>query len=603
MKNNNFLRILAVLMLCCSMSACKKYLDQVPDDKQTIDDVFKKKATTEQYLAGVYGYIRTNTDWNSSNSPWEGLSDEIDVTYNDYPTYSMNLGQWDRSRADYNFWTHYYQGIRRASYFMQRVDECPEIEPDLKKQYKAEAKVLRAYFYSAIMQQYGPVIILPNEVIAPDATIDDFDFARSPYDSCVSYVVKEIDAAIPSLPVNQSNTQEYGRIKKGMALAMKARMLLYAASPLFNGNTDYSGFKNLDGTVLVSQQNDVNKWKQAADASKEIIDLGIYQLYKELDGSGNIKPYESLKNVFLKDWNSEIIMARVNSDGNYSIDKNGSPYVLGGWSSWGPTQRSVDAYFMANGKSIDDPTSGYTETGFAATANNYYAAGVSNMYVNREPRFYVAITFNLSKWINNASNNNNGTGASPITITMFKGGNSGQYTGRNWSRTGYCVRKMVNPNSIVGPDKIAARTEMLFRLGEVYLNYAEALNEYSSGNPDIKKYINLIRERAGIPQYGAGAGQLPEPANQDAWRTAIRKERQVELAFEYHRYFDTRRWKIAGQTDGGPFYGMDVNATTTTAFSNRTIFETRVFQNKYYLWNILQSELNKDKNLVENPGW
>jgi starch-binding outer membrane protein, SusD/RagB family len=600
MHNHIFWKSLLVLILAGSISSCKKFLDQVPDDKQTIDDVFKKKASTEQYLAGVYGRVRYEND------PWKGLSDELDITYTDDPSFAMNLGSWDRNKGDYNLWGHYYKGIRSASYFMQRVDECPEIEEALKVQYKAEAKVLRAYFYSRIMAQYGPVVLLPDLPIAPDAEIEDFNFPRSPYDECVNYVAKEIDDAIPNLPETQGSSLEYGRIKKGMALAMKARMLLYAASPLFNGNTDYAGFKNPDGAHLVSQTYSADKWKRAADAAKAVIDMPQYSLYKEVDGSGNVKGYESIKNLYQKDWNPEVIMAKVDGDALYNIDKYGTPYSIGGWSSHGPTQSAVDAYFMANGRSIDDPASGYTEAGTASTANSYYAAGTSNMYVNREPRFYVAITFNLSKWINNSSNNTGGTGAAPITVQMYKGGNSGQYQGRNWSRTGYCVRKLINPNTVcLSGDqiKIAARTVILFRLGEQYLNYAEALNEYSPGHADIKKYINLIRERAGIPQYGSGAGQIPEPAGQDAWRTAIRKERRVELAFEQFRYFDTRRWKIAEQTDGGPFYGMDVNAINTADFQKRVVFETRVFQQKHYLWNILQVELDKDKNLVENPGW
>ncbi|TCD27047.1 RagB/SusD family nutrient uptake outer membrane protein [Pedobacter psychrodurus] len=602
MKRNILFKAAVILVLICSLTACKKFLDQVPDDKQTIDDVFKKKIESEKYLAGIYTYIRSNGDWNLT-SPWEGLSDEADVTYNDYPTYSMNLGNWDKNRGDYNFWIYYYQGIRRASYFMKRVPENPEIEPQLIKQYVAEARALRAYFYSCLIAQYGPVIILPDLPIPPDASIEDFSFPRNSYDECVNYIVLELDKAIADLPVSQGNTREFGRWKKGMALAVKSRTLLYAASPLYNGNTDFAGFKNLDGKVLINQTFDINKWKRAADASKELIDMPDYSLYKELDAGGNIKPYESLKNLWLKDWNSEVILCRLLDDKLYSIDKNGSPYILGGWSSWGATQQAVDAFFTANGRSIDDPVSGYTEVGTTSTANNYYAAGTSNMYVNREPRFYVNITFNLSKWINNASNNNSGTGASPITIQLYKGGNSGQYTGRNWSRTGYVVRKMVNPNSKVGPDQIADRAEIIFRLGEIYLNYAEALNEYAPGNADIKKYINLIRERAGIPQYGSAANQVPEPTNQVAWRDAIRKERRVELAFESFRYFDTRRWKIADQTDGGPFYGMDVNATTSTDFQKRVVFENRVFLKKNYLWNIIQSELNKDKNLVGNPGW
>lgn len=605
MKRNIFLKVVLCATIITSLSACKKFLDQVPDDKQTIDDVFKKKAESERYLAGVYSYIRSSGDWNT-DTPWEGLSDEIDITYNDYATFSMNLGNWDKNRESYNFWNFYYQGIRRASYFMHRITENPEIEAPLIKQYIAEARVLRAYFYACLMSQYGPVIILPDLVVPPDASIDDFSFPRNSYDECINYVESEIDKAIPDLPVTQGNTREYGRIKKGMALAIKSRALLYAASPLFNGNPDYAGFKNLDGKVLINSNVDLNKWKKAADVAKQLIDMPDYKLYKELDANGNIKPYESLKNVFLKDWNSEIILNRFANDRLYSFDKNGSPRILGGWSSWGPTQQAVDAYFTKDGYSIDDPdrpAGSYVETGFTNTATNYYAAGTSNMYVNREPRFYVAISFNLSKWINNASNDNSGKGASPINVELYNGGNSGLYNGRNSSRTGYVVRKLVNPNSIVGPDQIADRAEVIFRLAEVYLNYAEALNEYDPGNADIKKYINLIRERAGIPQYGNGANPVPEPVGQNAWRVAIRKERRVELAFENLRYFDTRRWKVAEQTDGGPFYGMDVNANNTTDFSKRTVFETRVFLKRNYLWNILQNELNKNKNLVQNPGW
>ncbi|RQO74435.1 RagB/SusD family nutrient uptake outer membrane protein [Pedobacter sp. KBW06] len=604
MKRNIFFITVLVIAVISSLSGCKKFLDQVPDDRQTIDDVFKKRSESEKYLAGVYDYIRSNADW-SLGSPWEGLSDEIDVTYNDYATFAMNTGNWDKNRGDYNFWSHYYQGIRRASYFMQRVPENPEIQPELIKQYIAEARVLRAYFYASILAQYGPAIILPETVISPDADISTFSLPRSSYDECVNYIVAELDKAMPDLPPGKGNPTDYGRMKQGMALAIKSRTLLYAASPMFNGNTTYANFKNPDGKVLINQSFDINKWKRAADAAKELIDMPDYSLYKEVDPiTGALKVYESLKGIFIKAWNSEVILSRYTSDKLRSYDQCGNPYILGGWSSWGPTQTSVDAYFMANGLPTDDPNSQYTEIGFTNTATAQYAAGTSNMYVGREPRFYSAVTFNLSKWINNSSNNSGGTGSSPITIQMYNGGNSGQYNGRNWSRTGYCARKQVNPNSRTGSNEnIADRPEVLFRLGEIYLNYAEALNEYNPGNADIKKYINLIRERAAIPQYGSGVGFVPEPADQNAWRTAIHRERRVELAFESHRYFDVRRWKIAEQTDGGPFYGMDVNATNTAAFTKRTVFETRVFLPRNYLWNILPGELNKNKNLVANPGW
>lgn len=586
-----------LITLLMIIAGCKKgFLDQIPDDRLNIDDVFKNRNTTEAYLAGIYGRIRSETDWNQ-NSPWEGLSDEIDITYNDYATYVMNLGNWDRNRTSYNFWTHYYQGIRSASYFIQRVDENKEIEKELLVQYKAEARFLRAYFYFMLMRQYGPVIIMPETPIPPDASIEQMSIPRSSFDECVNYVLSEMDKAIPDLPLTQGSSREYARIKKGMVLAYKSRLLLYAASPLFNGNTEYAAFKNPDGKQLINQQYDPNKWKLAADAAKAVIDMPDYALYKELGTDGKVDAMKSYKNLFLTDWNKEIIMAKVSD--MYGIDKNGSPYKVGGWSSWGPTQQVVDAYFMLNGRSIDDPQSGYVENGYSTTTDAYTSAGTYNMYVRREPRFYVSITYSGSKWINTRF----GVNGQPITIEMFNGGNSGKYNGRNWSRTGYCVRKLVHPSSEVNPDRIQGRTEVHIRLGEIFLNYAEALNEYAPGHTDILKYLNQIRERAGIPMYGEGPDALPIPAGQAAMRDAIRKERRVELAFETHRYFDTRRWKIAEQTDGGPFYGMNIEGKNNNDFFRRTVFETRVFEKKQYLWNIIQDELNRNKNLVSNPGW
>ncbi|UYQ91017.1 RagB/SusD family nutrient uptake outer membrane protein [Chitinophaga horti] len=571
----------------------KDFLNQVPDDRLNIDDVFKRQVTTEQYLSNVYSQIISEVDWNTG-VPWEGLSDELDVTYNNYATYAMNLGNWDRNRGDYNFWTHYYKAIRSATYFLERVDENKELTPETLQNFKGEARFLRAYFYFMLMRQYGPVVLMPEKTIAPDATIEEMSIPRSSFDECVNYVVSEMDKSMEDLPEWQSNTRDYSRIKKAMVMAYKARVLLYAASPLYNGNTDYPDFKNKDGKVLINATYDPQKWKRAADAAKAVIDLPYFELYKEIT-NGKIDPMKSYKNLFLMDWNKEIIMAKVTD--MFSFDKNGSPYKVGGWSSWGPTQQIIDDYFMANGRSITDPLSGYVENGYSTTADAYTTANTYNMYVGREPRFYVSITYNGSKWINNVAGTNN----QPITVEMFNGGNSGKYSGANWSRTGYGMRKFVHPSSDLVQNRLAGRMEVHMRLGEIYLDYVEALNEYDYGNADVLKYLNLIRERAGITLYGDPS--LPAPASQEAMREAIRRERRIELAFENHRYFDTRRWKIAEQTDGGAFYGMNIEARNNAEFFKRTLFETRIFHKKYYLWNIVQGELNRNKNLVENPGW
>jgi len=594
---NNKIKIYIGLVLILITSSCSKdFFDQVPDDRLQIGDIFKRRTTTEQYLANVYNRIRSQMDWRFDNS-FEGLSDDVDVTYNDMAPFQLNIGNWDRNTGSFNRWGHFYQGIRSASFFIQNVDANPEVPQEEKTKWKAEARFLRAYFYANLMMQYGPVIIMPEDLLPPDATLEEISLPRNTYDECVDYVVNEINTAIPDLPITPVNTREWGRINRGMALAFKSRVLLYAASPLFNGNTDYADFKNLDNKSLINQQYDNEKWKRAADAAKDLIDFGQYSLYVERDANGEIKPYESLKNVHLTDWNSEVIMARVSD--NFGPDKMGSPRNVGGWAAFGATQQLVDAFFMANGKPITDPTSGYTEVGTTGQETRFYVSGTSNMYVGREPRFYTAITFNLSKWLNNDRGSNN----QPVTIQMYSGGNSGLYTGRNYSRTGYIARKLVHPSTTLEPDRIQGRLEVQLRLAEVYLNYVEALNEYDPGNPDIVLFLNKIRERAGIPGYGNEAGMVPIPADKNAMRTAIQQERRVELCFENLRFFDTRRWKIASQTDGGDFYGMNVEATNSAEFHQRKVFETRQWMDKQYLWNIVQDELNRNRNLVENPGW
>ncbi len=596
MKTKYLFFVLASFMM---VSSCKKgFLDQVPNNVFTLDEVFKRRTETEKYLANVYGYVRDEANQWSGN-PWLGLSDEGDVTYNrpGYPTYAMNLGAYNASSGYYNFWTHYYRGIRAATTFYQRIDECKELysyypnADSVIKQYKGEVRFLRAFFYFNLIRQYGPVVILPtNETVAPDAPPTETQYKRSSMDECVDFVVKELDTAAAQLPAVINNVQWYGVPTKGAALAVKARLLLYAASALYNGNADYAGFKNSDGKQLISQTYNIEKWKKAADAAKAVIDMNLYSLYKK-----NNDPFKDYRDLFLDNWNNEVIFARPATDyGGWSA--HCSPRQLGGssWNGIGATQQLVDAYFMANGKRIDEPGSGYVDTGFSTTATAYTKVGTWNMYLNREPRFYASITYNGGDWFSNGC-------ANTAKIQFYYNGNSGKKsTTDDYSRTGYLPRKAVHPSSTSCSNKWVQTIGILFRLGEIYLDYAEALNEYDPGNVDISTYVNAIRSRAGIPA-------LPSVLSQDEMRERIRQERRVELAFESHRYFDTRRWKIAEQTDGGDFWGMNINGGAggfnDVTFYQRTVFEKRVFQKKHYLFPIPQSEIDRDRSLVQNPGW
>ncbi|WP_316838686.1 RagB/SusD family nutrient uptake outer membrane protein [Pedobacter gandavensis] len=593
------------LIACLTVSSsCKKFLDQVPNDRLTLEETFTNRATAEKFLANVYNNVpdefgQRNPGGSKNAGLWTGGSDEADFVWGFVQSNAMNIGSWDANTGFVgDFWKNYYRGIRSASFFMANVDKVSnDMSPELKVQYKAEARALRAMFYFYIMRLYGPVILLGETVTPPDAPADQIQLPRNSFDECVDYVTSELDKAALDLPVLPVNDDNYGRITKGVALAFKAQTQLLAASPLYNGNTDLANLKNKDGKQLVSQSVDLNKWKKAADTYKAFINQfapGTYSLFKKNDAAGNYDPYLSCRDLFLNDWNSEVIFARVQTSIRsrqyeltpYHNGKNSDSKGSGGLAA---TQNQVDAFFTANGRSINDAQSGYVNSGFASTATKYTKAGIYNPWVNREPRFYVNITFNGSTWLNTANGE--------IITELYNTGNSGKATGGgDYSTTGYIVRKAMG----LGKWGVDNRTNILYRLGNVYLDYAEALNEAEPGNGDVLKYLNLIRERAGIPQYGTGS--LDFPAGQAEMREAIRKERRVELAFENVRYFDTRRWKIAEQTDNGPIYGLNITSDLP-AFLNVVPFETRVFTKKHYLWPIPANDVNVDKELIQNPGW
>lgn len=590
-------------MLLMTLASCyKNFLDQVPDDRLTIDEVFAGRNTAERFLNNVYARVpnefgQRNPGGNENAGLWTGGSDEADYVWGFVQSNDVNIGNWDGNSGFVgDYWRNFYRGIRAASYFMGRVDEVPDMPENLKVQYKAEARALRAMYYFYLCRIYGPVILLGEEVIDPDADLETIRIPRSSMDECVAYISAQLLEAAESLPVSH-NDDNLGRITRGVALAFRAQSLLYLASPLFNGNADYATLVNEDGKNLINQTYEVQKWADAAQAYKQFIDEfvpGTYELFKKNNGAGEFDPYLSTRDVFLTDWNSEVIFARVgNSIGPRQYEMtpyhNGHQPEARGSGGLGATQNMVNAFFMQNGRAIDDPESGYVEEGFSEDDDVYTRAGTFNQWVNREPRFYTNITYSGSVWLNT----NNGE----IITELFNNGNSGKGTGGNdHSTTGYIVRKAMG----LGNWDIGNRTLMLLRLAEIYLSYAEALNESDPGNADILHYINLIRERAGIPSYGSA--ELPAPVGQDAVREAIWKERRVELAFENARFFDVRRWKIAEQTENGPIFGLNVD-TNPPEFYSVVVLENRVFNKRHYFFPIPQNEINNNNLLIQNLGW
>jgi SusD family. len=615
---NRILLITAVLSLF--LASCSKFLDQVPDDVLKEEDIFKSLVNTRAYLAQVYTNMPDEFSCRFAPSnyagPYTGASDEANYwSLSWVMSNSMNQSTWDNT-AGGTFWINWYKPVRTATDFIKKIDNAnpAEVSDMIKLHYKGEARAMRAIFYFWMMRLYGPIIILDNEVPV-DGTGDEIFFARRPFDECVDYVVEQLDSAYMEIkqsvqgtgqrhdkPLTYNNVVEYGRVTSGVCKAYKLQVLMLAASPLFNGNTRLASLKNHDGTQLVSQTYDPNKWVRAVNAAREFLeefDGPTYTLYRESDPDPWVAAYKSCKNVIVTDWNDEWIFGRpMSSTGDYWYDI--TPKLVGYSSSVAKgagflsvNQSMVDAYEMRNGLRITNPLSGYVSSGFSDFKSPYDVRKrrTFNQWVNREARFYVGVTYNRSYWQNQA-------GDVEVIPVFEKSGNSGR-SQSTWdvTSTGYIVRKQLATTGS------ASRGWVYLRLAQIYLDYAEALNEVEPGHPDILKYLNMIRERAGLPGYGSGPGQIEAPTTQSGIREIIRHERQIELAFENVRYFDVRRWLIAEETMGADVYGMNTFADGDD-FYERVLVQKRRFLPRDYLWPIPHDEILKNKYLlVQNPGW
>lgn len=567
------------------ITSCEKYLDKQPDELLSLQVTFSNRQYTENFLYGIYNYIPSYNFW--TGEPFNGIADDIDITWNrgNYPTYAMNLGNWGPTYFVVNDnWKNFYKAFRQVSIFLANVDKAP-IPAANKTLYKAEAKYLRAYFYLWLFRAYGPVPLVKDVISFDDPT---FNIPRNTFDECVDYILKDLDEAYKDLPVKHENIWA-GKPTKGACLAMKARLLLWAASPLVNGNPDLKDLKNKDGKALFPQTYDANRWKLAADAAKAVIDMGVYNIYTVKDSKGDIDPLASYKGIYTSQYNNDEVIWGRNLDGGSSldIDRHCMLRSKGGWNGIAVTQKIVDEFEMANGKSIKDAESGYVENGFSAADTKYTTKGTWNMYVGREPRFYVTVNYSGASWWDGQK------------AEFFYKGKDGKEIGRDdHSRTGYLLRKFIDPVSDPIANRNRAKLFPYIRISDIYLMYTEAMNEVSGPSAEILTYVNKVRERAGVPALKAGLSK-------EELRNRIIHERAVELAGEQTRYFDLRRWKM-GDEMGGSFYGMAVDLganATDEKFFKRTEFEKRVFEKKHYFWPVPQGEIDKNQELIQNPGW
>ena len=604
------------------LTSCVDYLDKESDTELTLPMVFEDKTRTEGWLANVYSHVPDPYWGYARKLGWDILSDDMTASERwrqwDWKVIPMLLGEWTPSTDwDGNYWSRLPQLIREANIFIENVHPLPDqgISATEVTYMKAEMRFMIAYYYYLLSNTYGPVPFKPNYIAPTDFNLADLMEGQRPYYEVVDWVDKELKEVAEILPAKYTEARKYGRATSIMCLAVRARMLLFAASPLVNGNPDYANHKNKDGENLFSTTADKTKWAYAAQACKELIDAAEaagHKLYTEKNDDGTIDPFMSYQNLFLTRYdegNTEILFARPGGSEYGEYEKHATPAASGGSGGLGVTQSLVDAFFIENGLPINDDNSEYVETGYSVSDetrdNTVWDTEVNggaiskkntyNMYCHREPRFYITVSYNNSYFTQEKREFN-----------FFNGSADNPHT-HDAPQNGYLIRKKISPDLNVKQGTYKYRPGIVYRLGEAYLNYAEALNESDPGNGDILVYLNKIRERAGIRQYTTGATDdnfIHVDLNDQAeMRKLIRAERRVELSCEGIRYDDLRRWKEAENVLNGDFYGMNFSGKDNSSFYVRTPYLKRVYKKAYYWFPIHQSEIDKNDKLVQSPYW
>ena len=561
--NTKFFRYVFVSMAVGSaftLCSCNDFLDREEDsfiDKTATFDSYNR---TKQYLTYAYSLLPEGLNRFSGGALLGAATDDACFAIESSNIQQFNNGSWNALSNPDNVWDRYFAGIAKCCTLLEnsnhvnldisRLDPAKrvEYENNLKdiRMWRAEAHFLRAYFNFELLKRYGPIPIIKSTL---DINKDYSDTPRPTMKEVVEFIANDCDMAADSLELTpwRNMNDAFGRATKGAALALKSRLLLYAASPL------YVDFGDIDEA---NKPSDATLWKAAADAAKAVIDLNQYELAPAYD--------DLFKNDFQ---NKEYIFVR-RYPSNSDFEKSNFPISYGGKGGTNPSQNLIDDYEMLDGTAFDwaDPVK------------------AAHPFENRDERLLATVLMNG---------------------VLFKGKRIATYPGGadampnpNATKTGYYLRKFLNENVNIqtggGSD---GHVVPLFRLAEIYLNYAEALNEYDPTNPDIAVYLNKIRERVSLPD-------VPSGLTQEQMRTLIHHERRVELAFEEHRFWDVRRWKVASSTLGAPVKGVKITQDDAGNFTYSPVqVEQRVFQPKMYWYPIPQSEVLKLHHWEQNKGW
>lgn len=603
--------IFASTLLALTLTNCN-YLDMDPEQLKSLDKVFTNKDETIKWYNRIFsGDYFPNELWDSQyyNHYMFAVDDACNLLDAHIPSVVHGMINPSRVTAGWDrYWFEvFYQGIRHCNIFLENIGRNTELaneklggtDPIMRSDRMiAEARFMRAMYHFWLLRAYGPIAIVDHSIDTEEAAMSR---ARNSMDECVKWIIDEFDAVMPNLAVTQGS-DKWGFPTQGAALAIKSRLLLMDASPMYNGNTVYANWRNNDGKQLISQTYDAEKWKKAAQAAKDIIDLEWYSLQKPASASPTFDDYVNNFMSITTTWNNEIIWAR--PAGTYWWTMSCLPAVYYSWNARNAaTLELANEFFMADGKEARPLEEWFVNKTFSSTNGNGTQANTFDMFVGREPRFYATMFF-PQQYVTYASSNYPNIWQ---TLEFWYSGNCGlSKSSGDRNSTGLGVRKNIPLNATSDQrDNSTSSPNIPFpitRLAEIYLNYCEAMNEYSgaTSHATILPFLNEIRTRAGIPSYTG-------TYTKEQMREMIHQERRIELAWEAHRYFDVRRWFIAHGEDGvfnKPVHGLTVSAgTSATDPAFFTMIETdyRIFRLEQYMLPVEAGEVAFNRDFIQAP--
>lgn len=631
-----------------SMVSCSDYLDVVPDNVATIEYAFRSKNEAEKFLFTCYSY---RPEIGSVDRDPAMASDE---TFKRYETNGEGY-VWENTRIQRGFqiltdpilnaWDgrrsieSAFQGIRDCNIFLENIDSALDLESYVKKRWVAEVKFLKAYYHYYLFKCYGPIPI--TDVNLPiDSNSEQVQVYRDPVDDVVTYITDLMAEAAIDLPnaVEVIEGTEAGRVDKLVALSIRAEVFVLAASPLFNGNTDYSSMIDNRGVQLFPQTYDENKWTIAAEACKEAIDICHAQgkeLYNIIDPLiVNVDEVFQKQTIYREAicarWNKELIWGNTRYDSGYlsrssqvRLVRMDASTINRASAEYAPTINMVERYYSSNGVPIEEDIDWQSNSWYGDRYKireepakeeeeklielNKFTA---NLHFNREPRFYASIGFDKGVYFGNGYYQFTDTDRNVKYCDFLNGQVSGYQGGSGYSITGYSAKKMHSFKNT--QTESTTREEFypfpIMRLADLYLLYAESLNEASGPSDEVFTYIDLVRERSGLEgvksSWSAYSINPSKPDTKNGLRDIIHRERAIELAFEGKRFWDIRRWKEIQVMNNQP-KGWNVRGKTKEDFYKVvTIATTPVsFSIKDYFWPIRESNLFVNQNLIQNYGW